>query len=297
MPSGPSARRTAVALGSVALALVACGEGDEEETTTETSAAAELCRDYRLAVAAVRSDGTAAEQSADFTAAADAARAAREGTAPEDLTTGGEQYLAALDEIAGAYDGAAEASEQEDQDAYFAALDVAEPADDAIDGLAGDGGLEGCALGEVGDDEQGVSQSGFPALAVPADAVPVPPQGNTATYSLPDAAIRIIDVGPADAGTVPPADSAAAFERALGAEFASLERAGESGNDLVPMTEFRYEFDLGEGDTVPGIAHVFSGQGKIWALDCAGSDPAAELSPELEADCGRAVETLGFLMF
>lgn len=128
--------------------------------------------------------------------------------------------------------------------------------------LAGDGGLEGCALGKVAEGEDGYSQSGFPAVA----------------------------------GTVSAADSAAAFESALGDEFASIEVVGESGNDLVPMTEYRYEFEV-EGGRVPGIAHVFSGQGMIWALDCAGLEPAEAVSSDLAADCDRAVETLGFLMF
>ena len=278
------------------MVLAACGDGSDESTTAVAPAEL-LCRDYRLAITAVRSDGSPEEQSADFAAAADAARAAREGTTAEDLSTGGEDYLTTLDELSSAYDQAAAASSERDRADYFAALDRAEPADDALDGLAGAGGLDSCALGEVEGDEQGVSQSGFPALAVPADAVPVPPRGNTISYTLPAGAIRLIDIGPAAAGVVDPAESAASFERDLGGEFVDLAQVGESGNDLVPMTEYRYAYDAGGSGTIPGITHVFSGQGKTWALDCSGSQPASEVAPELQAACDRAVATLGFLMF
>lgn len=287
---------TLASLLLAAVSLAACG-GSEDESTTDIAGAEELCRDYRLAVSALRLDGTPEEQSADFEAAAAAARAAQEGTSPEDLSTNGEDYLATLDELASALDRAAAASADSNKSDYFAALDIAEPADDALDGLAGAGGLEGCALGEVAADEQGVSQSGFPALAVPGDAVPVPPQGNTITYTLPEGAIRLIEIAPAEAGTVSPADSAAVFESQLGDEFAQLDQVGEAGNDLVPTTEYAYEFEVGGTGTVPGIAHIFSGQGKVWALDCAGSRPVSEVDPDLASACERAVETLGFLVF
>lgn len=282
---------------AAAIGLAACGGDGESTSTAATSPAEQLCRDYRLAVTAVRVNGSPEEKSADLAAAADAARAALEDTSAEDLSTGGEDYLQTLDELASAYDAAATALTEGSKADYFAGLDRAEPADDALDGLAGDAGFASCALGEVAADEQGVSQSGFPALAVPADAVPVPPQGNTITYTLPAGAIRLIDIGPAAAGTVDPAESAASFEQDLGGEFEQLDQVGESGNELVPTTEFHYAYDNGGSGTVPGIAHVFSGQGEIWALDCAGSEPATEVTPELQTACERAVETLGFLIF
>lgn len=73
-------------------------------------------------------------------------------------------------------------------------------------------------------------------LAVPDDAVPVPPDGEAVTYRLPDATVRLVAIETAVAGTVTAADSAAAFESALGEEFASIDVTGESGNELVPMT-------------------------------------------------------------
>lgn len=291
-----SARALCASLAVVGLlGLSACGS-DDPAPPPETSAAEDLCRDYRDAVTEVRTKGLPADKTEDFAALAAATDAAIAGTDPEDLTTGGDDYLATLETLAEAYRQASEASERESKDDYFAALDVAEPADDMLDGLAGDGGLASCALGEVESDEQGVSQSGYPALALPADATPVPPGENTVTYSLPEGSIRLIDVQSLpEGGTVPPEEAATAFEETFSETFSSLEPVGDSGNELVPMTEYSYEFEDGS-EIVPGITHVFSGQGELWALDCS-SGESGEIPDTVQAACDRAVETLGFLIF
>lgn len=281
-------------MAAALLGLSACGGGDDPEPVPETSAAEELCRDYRIAVGEIRVNAADDDKSADFAAVAEAAEAAIAGTSAEDLSTGGEDYLSTMETLAEAAGMAADALASEDQDGYFAALDVAEPADDTIDGLAGDGGLETCALGQVAAGEGGFSQSGYPALALPGDATPVPPGENTVTYTLPEGQIRLIDVTELPAGTVPTEESAAAFEEQFADTFSSLEPVGDSGNQLVPMTEYSYEIENGP-ELVGGIAHVFSGQGELWALDCSSAAPG-EVSEDVRAACDRAVETLGFLI-
>lgn len=140
-----------------------------------------------------------------------------------------------------------------------------------------------------------MSQSGFPALAVPGVATPVPPQGNVISYSLPNAQMRVIGVETIDEGTIPVEEAASRFEDRFSDTFRSLNRVGDAGNQLVPMIEYTYEFNTDAGP-VPGIAHVFSGQGKVWALDC-NSAETGEIPPDLQTACDRAVETIGFLMF
>jgi len=279
------------------LTLPACD--DDETTTTAAPPAEELCLDFRNAVTALRFGADGADGAADFTAAADAAGAAAEGTAPEDLSTGGQDYIDRLGVLTLALEDAAAAKEEGDDEAFNRALDVAEPTDDIVDGLAADGGLSGCVLGAVAEDEQGISQSGFPALAVPGDSPPTPPEGNEAIiFPLADGTvIRLLTLGSIDTGTVPVEDAAAEFESGFGAEFATLEQVGDSGNQLVPMLEYSYAFDSGENGAMPGIAHVFSGQGRIWALDCGATSEEEGITPELQTACDRAVETLGFLMF
>lgn len=284
----------AIALGVLAAsALAACG-GEEEAELSGTEAA---CREYRDAVTAVRFSASPADQASDFAAAAEAAAGAADAASEEELGDAFDDYAATAEELASAYEDAAAALEDGDDAAFNGALDLAEPADDALDGLARDAGLESCALGEVGPDQQGVSQSGFPAMAVPAAATPIPPTENTVSYGLGDlvGSLRLVRLDEIDTGTVAPAEAAELFEAQVGGEFASLEEVGESGSELVPMLEFAYEFETG-GETVPGIAHVFSGQGHLFALDCSAAE-AGEPPEQLIEACDAAVESLGFLIF
>jgi hypothetical protein len=90
-------------------------------------------------------------------------------------------------------------------------------------------------------------------------------------------------------GTVPVERAAEVFEREF--RVPSLEAAGNSGNHLVPMRAYRYRVGNEQG-----TAHVFSGQGRVWALICL-SKRSGGPSDELEHACERAVDTIGFLMF
>jgi hypothetical protein len=288
----------------LAVSPVACGGGDDDgDGDGAESRAAQLCRDYRDAVTEVRFDGSEDQLEADFRAAAAAARAAAEGTSEQDLSVRAEDYLTALERLATAYDDAAEATAARDREGYNAALDVAEPTDDAFNGLAEAEGFESCALAAPAADEGGVSQSGFPAMAVPERAFPgTPPTGGdgveqVVSYPLDDAELLRLVRGPKlETGTVPLDEAAELFEGEFGEGFSSLEAAGDSGNELVEMRRYDYEQEEEEGSTITGTAHVFSGQGNVWALDCSTDDPAGP-SPELEQACERAVATLGFLMF
>lgn len=268
------------------------GRGSEGERGGAAAAEA-LCGEYRKAVAAVRFQGTDPEQAADFTAAAKAARAAQSGTKPGDLTRLGPEYLRSLATVAGAYERAASAKAKRDSNAFNRALDVGEPADDNVDGIARRGGLERCALGAVGAGEAGVSQSGFPALAVPKAAfgkVPPSTDNRLAAYPLDREEALLLQRGPKlPTGSVSADEAARRFE-AVGSSLAP-KQVGPSGNKLVAMRKFAYKSSQGAG-----TAHAFSGQGNLWLLFCQ-SRRSGGPSPQLERACDRAVATLGFLMF
>ncbi len=298
-----------VLLTGLVLALGGCGEDGEESPEgaperkenrdggrgrggPSSSTAERLCSKYRQAVTNVRFSGSSSEQAEDFRAAARAASAARKGASPGELGAGGRAYLGKLDTIIPAYEKAAAAAAKMDRAAFDRALDVAEPADEALDTFAERAGLERCSLNEPLAGESRVSQSGFPALIVPKGRrVPPSPDQRTQVYPLgPDESI-VLERGPQiPTGTVSPARAAQAFNNPRSG-FRRLEPTGALGDDQVPMRGYRYK---NKGDS--GILAAFSGQGHIWGLVCASRRQGGP-SPKLNGACGRAAETAGFLMF
>lgn len=300
----------ALALVAAAAGVVACGgEGDDGDKSgngringpvtsqSRPQPAAEtraegLCRRYREAVTDVRLSASDSDQAADFRSAAKAARAARSGTRPQDLSPPGRPYLQSLALVARAYEQAAAAKERGDEPAFNRALDVAEPTDERLDTFADVGGLKRCSLDEPKRPEKRVSQSGFPALIVP-DGPLVPPQDNKVVYPLDSDEVIVAQRGPKTAtGRVALDVAARRFEPAAKGPL-NLREVGDVGDHQAPMRRYRYAV---AGGSTRGLMHVFSGQGRLWLLYCSSKRPGGP-SPRLLRACDRAVKSAGFLMF
>jgi hypothetical protein len=223
---------------------------------------------------------------------------ARSGTDASELNRFDEAYFDVLDALVEAYEDAADASRTGNDEALNRALDVAEPADDEFNGIVARNGLTACALplGEPGD--EGVSQSGFPAMFVPEEAFLGSPPSEDGelgqiVYPIGDDAALVLYRGPAiDTGTVS-VDEAAEYLEADPPFGHVLGDSAAAGNRLVDMR--RYDF-TNDRHQVSGDLYASSGQGHVYVLECS-SRPASDAEAELEAACQRAVETLGFLMF
>jgi len=282
----------------VATALAAgCGGADVIDEPPERSTAAveaeKLCQGYRDAVTDVRLNGSPADQAGDFEAVGDAARKARANTDTAGLEgPRGRQYLATLDRLVPAYREVSEAKRARDNERVSRALDVAEPADEALDTLADLSGLKDCSLDEPRHNgtESRVSQSGFPALIVPKGPRSPPTGDRNIFYGVgPTARIGLARAYKLPTGRVSSDEAADIFENRLPSG-RKIEPAGSAGDRQLPMRRYR----LGEGG-MAGTGYVFSGQGYLWLLVC--QAPGGQGDPRLDAACERAVETAGFLMF
>lgn len=223
----------------VATALAAgCGGADVIDEPPERSTAAveaeKLCQGYRDAVTDVRLNGSPVDQAGDFEAVGDAARKARANTDTAGLEgPRGRQYLATLDRLVPAYREVSEAKRARDNERVSRALDVAVPADEALDTLADLSGLKDCSLDEPRHNgtESRVSQSGFPALIVPKGPRSPPTGDRNIFYGVgPTARIGLARAYKLPTGRVSSDEAADIFERT------ASRPGGRSSRPVRPAT-------------------------------------------------------------